>query len=131
MDQRLTDDTIHIAHLGLCELRQMKDGELDWFVLIPKRQNIVEWIDLTNEEQLTLCQEIDLVCSVVLKHGTGDKLNIATLGNVVSQFHLHIVYRKKGDRAWPGPIWGTKGDDLFRVNESEKWISIFAALAQS
>lgn len=124
INERLLNDSEFIKSLPLCELRLMKDGDLDWFLLIPRIPNATEWIDLTTKEQTLLCQEIDLV-SRKLKETNDGKINIATLGNVVSDLHIHVLARKVGDRAWPGPIWGTKAVNEFDPSRVLFWKSKF------
>lgn len=125
MDSRLTQDSVLIHEFTLSQLRLMKDGELDWFLLIPKRQGVVEWLDLLVEEQKQLLEEINLVSQNLKLYGEGQKINIASLGNVVPQFHLHIVNRKHDDRAWPGPIWGTTSQLEFNEERVQFWKNHF------
>ncbi len=108
IDSRFENDSIFLADLSLSQLRLMNDGELDWFILIPKREDIIEWSDLGQEDQLLLNQEINMLVNLLKELPEVKKVNVANLGNIVSQFHVHIIGRKFGDRAWPGPIWGTK-----------------------
>lgn len=131
MDPRLLNDSVFLGQMKFCELRLMKDADLEWMILVPKRNGIIEWTDMTREEQLQLSQEIHLVCVALQQHGKGEKLNIATLGNVVAQFHLHIVYRKRGDRAWPGPIWGSEMNKNFDSHKIEFWRSHLRELFQT
>src|SRR5262249_12578949 len=77
-----------------------------WLILVPRHPSAVEIIDLSDQEQELLMDEIALL-SHVLKDATAcDKLNVAAIGNVVSQLHVHIVARRIGDAAWPKPVWG-------------------------
>lgn len=124
MNEKLLNDSEFIKKLELCELRLMKDGDLDWFLLIPLRENVVEIIDLSSVEQQLLMQEIDYVSRQVKKHNSG-KLNIGALGNIVRDLHIHIVARVEGDRAWPGPIWGTKPKADFDPDRLFFWRDIF------
>ncbi len=107
INPRFLEDSDFVAELELCHLRLMKDGDLDWFMMIPKVEGAREWIDLSAQQQIQLTKEIDLV-SRKLKSVNSGKINIGSLGNVVSDLHIHVLSREVGDRAWPGPIWGTK-----------------------
>lgn len=107
MDERLLKDSEFIKDLKLCELRLMKDGDLDWFMLIPKVSGATEIIDLSQTQQQILMEEISYVSEKLRIHNSG-KINIGALGNIVRQLHVHVLARKEGDRAWPGPIWGSK-----------------------
>lgn len=106
LDPRLARDTTMIGRLGLCELRLINDCRWPWLILVPQRNDITEFHDLTPLDQTMLIFETCLV-SKALKSLTGaDKINIGSLGNIVPMFHLHIVARRDGDPNWPGPVWG-------------------------
>ncbi|MER0239130.1 HIT family protein [Fulvimarina sp. MAC8] len=103
---RLEADSYTIKKLGLCELRLMDDSRWPWLLLIPRRPDIVEFFDMTNLDQTMLSFEHGLVAEPFKKLTGCDKLNIGILGNVVPQFHSHIIARSEGDSNWPGPVWG-------------------------
>lgn len=121
MDERLISDSEYICDLKLCQLRLNRDGDLDWFILIPKRENLVELIDLDSDEQVQLMKEIDYVSRILKEYSCPDKINVANLGNIVSQLHIHVLARYKTDRAWPGPIWGTLAQKNFDDNNVKTW----------
>ncbi len=121
IDKRILKDSTFLKGLGLCQLRLYKDGDLDWFLLVPQRENIVDWTDLTAKEQQVLTTEINYVCTLLKKYSKPDKINIGTLGNMVPQMHVHIIARMKNDRAWPGPIWGTKTLKNYQPFMAEIW----------
>ena len=106
MDSRLSSDSFFVKDLGLSELRLFNHSSLVWLILIPKRDNLVELIDLTFEEQVELLQEINLISKVLKKTFPCDKLNIASLGNIVSQLHVHIIARRKNDPYFPKSPFG-------------------------
>ena len=106
LDDRLAQDTIEIGHLNLCEVRLQKCTDVVWLVLIPKREGIVEVTDLSVPDQNLLWQEILRATRLLQSHFEHDKINIATLGNVVPQLHTHIIARSKNDPHWPSPVWG-------------------------
>jgi len=106
LDSRLAGDSVGVADLGLCHVRLMNDATYPWLLLIPRRAGLVEVIDLSRDERTALMDEIALA-SAALRGMTGcDKLNVAALGNMVPQLHVHIIARFRGDPAWPGPVWG-------------------------
>ena len=106
LDPRLEADTHPVSRLGLNELRLMNDARWVWLILIPQREGIVEMFDLTPLDQTLLTFETALAAEA-LKKATGcDKINIGALGNVVPQFHLHVIARREGDENWPRPVWG-------------------------
>ncbi len=103
---QLEKDTIPLGDLPLSRVLVVNDATSPWLLLVPRRLGADEIIDLTEVEQAQLMTEIDRV-SRALKEVTGcDKLNVAALGNVVSQLHVHIIARRKDDAAWPKPVWG-------------------------
>lgn len=106
LDPRLAKDSMLISRLGLCELRLINDARWPWLILVPQRAGIVEFFDLTPLDQTMLTFETSLVAEALKKAANCDKINLGTLGNVVEQFHYHLVARNKGDANWPGPVWG-------------------------
>jgi diadenosine tetraphosphate (Ap4A) HIT family hydrolase len=104
---QLADDTISIGDLPLARVLLMNDANYPWTVLVPRRAGAVEIIDLDEGEQTMLMSEIALVAGVLRDVTACDKLNIATIGNLVPQLHVHVVARRRDDAAWPRPVWGT------------------------
>lgn len=105
-DPRLEADSIAVADLALSAVRLSRDGAYPWVILVPRRAGVTELFDLSAQDRAVLTEEIAQV-SAALKAITGcDKLNVAAIGNVVSQLHIHVVARFRTDKAWPGPIWG-------------------------
>lgn len=106
LDPRIEGDSRPVMWLGLCELRVQDDRRWPWLVLVPQRAGITEMHDLTPLDQAMLTFEIAMVAKG-LKAATGcHKINVAALGNVVPQLHVHIVARNEGDAGWPGPVFG-------------------------
>lgn len=106
LDQRLENDTLLVGDFELCRLLLMNDNRYPWFILVPKREDITEVFQLSDQEQLLMWQEATRLAEVLKDTFKGDKVNIASLGNVVSQLHVHVIVRKKTDAAWPSPVWG-------------------------
>ena len=121
IDKRILNDTEFLTDFELCQVRLYKDGDLDWFVLIPRVEAVVDWPDLDSNQQIKLTQEIDKVCRLLKKYSKFDKINVASLGNMVPQMHIHIVARRKGDRAWPNAIWGTKSKKSYQSFMLDQW----------
>ena len=94
------------TNLPLCNVRLMDNKKFPWIVMVPRSADASEWIDLTREQQHQLSDEIAVVSHILKALVTPDKLNIATLGNQVSQLHVHVIARYKGDAAWPNPVLG-------------------------
>lgn len=120
INERIEKDTEYLTTLKLSELRLLKDGDLDWFVLVPKVKGLIEWCDLKLDQQYELTREIDFL-SKKLKALGYDKVNIGSLGNIVPQLHIHVIGRRKSDRAWPGAIWGTSSIKDFNKNKVKLW----------
>ena len=103
---QLARDTTFVGDLALSRVLLMNDANYPWLILVPRRDGAVEIVDLTDEDQQQLMHEIALA-STVLKTATQcEKLNVATIGNVVPQLHVHVVARQQSDPAWPKPVWG-------------------------
>jgi diadenosine tetraphosphate (Ap4A) HIT family hydrolase len=123
LDPQLARDTFAIGELPLARVLLMNDVNYPWLILVPRHPGAVEIIDLDDDQQDLLMDEIALV-SRVLKDITGcDKLNVAAIGNVVQQLHVHIVARRKGDAAWPKPVWGAAPARPYDNMERDKLIA--------
>ena len=125
LNSTLKKDSDFICDLKLCELRLIRDGELDWFILIPKINDLVEVHDLSRDNQIQLMDEINQVSKVLKKNVSPKKINIAAIGNMVSQLHIHIIARFETDRAWPGVIWGTKAVKTCLSHRASFWRELF------
>lgn len=123
LNSRIENDSVLIKDLDLCQLRLIKDGDLDWFLLIPKKNDIFEIYELDESDQLLLLYEINHVSKLLVDTKTPDKLNVAAIGNIVPQLHIHIIARYKDDRAWPNPIWGTNSKKTFDESNIQFWQS--------
>jgi diadenosine tetraphosphate (Ap4A) HIT family hydrolase len=106
LNPHLEKDTINIGDLPLSRVLVIKDANYPWLLLVPRRPDTVEIIDLSEVEQAQLMTEINRVARALKDIAKPDKLNIAALGNAVPQLHIHIIARRKTDAAWPRPVWG-------------------------
>lgn len=106
LDPRLDADTLAVLDLPLSSLRLSIDGNYPWLVLVPRRPGLVEVLDLEPVDRARLWDEVERVAQALRALTGADKLNIAALGNVVSQLHVHVIARFHGDAAWPSPVWG-------------------------
>lgn len=113
LDPRLENDTFAIADWPLCQVRLIKDARYVWLVLIPKRAGITEIIDLVPIDRVRLSAEIDRAAAGLKRSVPCDKLNIAALGNMVAQLHVHVIARRKTDAAWPKPVWGLGNPEAY------------------
>ena len=106
LDPRLQRDTYLLGDFPLCRLLLMNDSNYPWFILVPKRAGAREIHHLASEDQQQLWCESAELSRWLEQSFSYDKLNVAALGNIVSQLHLHHVARRVADPAWPGPVWG-------------------------
>ncbi|WP_252106203.1 MULTISPECIES: HIT domain-containing protein [unclassified Halomonas] len=109
LDSRLAADTLSLADLPLCRALLMNDARYPWVILVPRRQGVREIFELSSDDQTQLHRETTALGQALHLAFQGDKLNVAALGNVVSQLHVHLVVRFEQDDAWPAPVWG-KGE---------------------
>jgi diadenosine tetraphosphate (Ap4A) HIT family hydrolase len=103
---QLLEDGLLLGRFPLCHLLLMCDANYPWFILVPNRENISEIHQLSADDQSQLLKESSLLAESLLESFQGDKMNIAALGNIVPQLHIHYVVRYQNDPAWPAPIWG-------------------------
>lgn len=106
LDPRLQQDTLPIGDFPLCRLLLSNDSNYPWFILVPRREAISEIFQLDVADQQLLWQETTALAQWLKDSFDADKMNVATLGNVVSQLHMHVIVRKRDDAAWPAPVWG-------------------------
>nr|WP_189673447.1 MULTISPECIES: HIT domain-containing protein [unclassified Pseudomonas] len=106
MDTRLQQDCLVLGDFPLCRLLLSKDANYPWFILVPRRAGVSEVFDLSQEDQAQLFKETTDLSQALKGEFKADKMNVATLGNVVSQLHMHVIVRRHGDVAWPAPVWG-------------------------
>lgn len=103
---RLAADTFAVGELPLCRLLLMNDALYPWCILVPRREGAREIYLLDESDRHQLWRESAQLSRALMQAFAGHKLNVAALGNVVPQLHLHHIVRYPGDPAWPGPVWG-------------------------
>ncbi|GGK61042.1 HIT domain-containing protein [Amphritea balenae] len=108
LDSRLENDCITLGNFPLSRLLLMNDANYPWFILVPRRAEASEIYHLSAEDQVQLLHESSFLAENLHDVFDGDKMNIAAIGNMVKQLHLHHVVRYQGDVAWPAPVWGAK-----------------------
>ena len=106
LDERLQQDCIFICDLPLSSLLLSKDANYPWFILVPRVANATEYLDLMPEQIRQFWMESEWLSEMIMSLFSPDKLNIAALGNVVEQLHVHHIGRFHHDIAWPNPVWG-------------------------
>jgi diadenosine tetraphosphate (Ap4A) HIT family hydrolase len=103
---RLAADTTLVADWALCRVLLMNDARYPWLILVPRRAGLTEIHELKHAERMVLIEEINRASLGLKTLANAAKINVGALGNLVPQLHIHIVARKPGDAAWPGPVWG-------------------------
>ena len=106
LDNRLEADTLLLGAFPLSLLLLSKDANYPWCILVPQREDIREIYQLNGADRQQLLDESCLVAETLNTLFAGDKINVAAIGNMVPQLHMHHVVRFKTDAAWPGPVWG-------------------------
>ena len=119
LDNRLHNDTFFVCDLSLCRVLLMNDSQFSWLILVPMKNDIAEIIDLSEEEQITLLKESALASKAMQSLFSPLKLNVAALGNVVRQLHVHHVARFENDCAWPKPVWGNQPAVAYNTNDAQ------------
>ncbi|MGF1546569.1 MAG: HIT domain-containing protein [Thiotrichales bacterium] len=106
LDPRLAADTRVLGDFPLCRLLLMNDANYPWFILVPRVAGATELHRLSPSAQQQLMSESCALAAYLAEAFAADRINVATLGNVVPQLHTHHVVRYRGDPAWPAPVWG-------------------------
>jgi diadenosine tetraphosphate (Ap4A) HIT family hydrolase len=103
---RLAADTVPVGDLALSRVLLANDANYPWLILVPRRPGLTELIDMDPNEQVQLLAEVDAAARALKSITECEKLNIAAIGNLVPQLHVHVVARRHTDAAWPKPVWG-------------------------
>jgi diadenosine tetraphosphate (Ap4A) HIT family hydrolase len=132
LDERLENDSTWVFDFPLSELRLINDAQFTWFILVPRVKQVKEIIDLNEEQQIALLRESSTLSRVLKDLFKPDKLNVAAIGNVVSQLHVHHICRFKKDVAWPAPVWGRQPMVAYSLDEQNALIgTVQKALTRS
>ena len=119
LDNCLARDTIHLVELPLCRFLLMNDKRYPWLILVPRYNGLSEVHDLSEKDQSILIFEITCATRALKKLFSPDKMNVAALGNMVSQLHIHVIARFKKDEAWPNPVWGIGKSESYSKKEAK------------
>lgn len=123
MNEKLAGDTLFIGEFPLCSVMLMNNRLYPWIILVPKRNGAKEIIDLSKDDRAILIEEIASASDVMKNVYWPDKLNIAAIGNIVEQLHIHIISRFKTDDSWPEPVWG-KGSEPYTEQGKRESVTI-------
>lgn len=116
LDERLAADTFPIADLPLSRVLLMNDARYPWVILVPRHASISEVFELPADNQQQLWREATQLGEAMKTVLNGDKVNIASLGNVVRQLHVHVVLRRHDDATWPAPVWGNGSPEPYGLD---------------
>lgn len=126
LDPRLAEGGFLLAESELCLLLLMNNKVAPWFVLVPKISGVSELYELDSHSQAVLLKEINELSGFVKAQFTSDKLNIAAIGNIVKQLHIHVVGRHEDDDCWPGVVWGADFSEPYQQAEVDEMIDIIS-----
>lgn len=124
LNSKLKEDCFFVVDLKLSSLLLMNDSNYIWFILVPKKDGLVELIDLDFDEQIELLKEINQISNILKNQFKVEKLNIATLGNVVNQLHIHVIGRFKRDISFPKPVWGAVDAKSYSQEKAQEIINL-------
>ena len=106
LDPRLAADTLPVCDLPLSTVCLMNDSRFPWLLLVPRRVGASELLDLEPADRLRLWDEVSIASRALMAVTKPKKLNVGAIGNIVAQFHVHVVARREEDATWPRPVWG-------------------------
>lgn len=117
IDKRLADDSFTLGEFETSIVLLMNNKVAPWFVLVPKVVSVSELYELDESTQALLWKDINCLSKFIKSHFTVDKLNVAAIGNIVKQLHIHVVARTEKDHCWPGVVWGTEFSEVYPEEE--------------
>ena len=123
LDGSLAKDTIHLLELPLCRVLLMNDRRYPWLILVPRYNSLSEIHDLRDKDQSTLIFEVTAATRALEKLFHPKKINVASLGNMVSQLHIPVIARLEEDEAWPNPVWGIGKSESYSRNEGKRLVN--------
>lgn len=129
LDPRLRADSHAVIRWPLSDVRLYDDARWPWLLLVPRRPGAVDLFDLDMVDRAALVEEAAAAARVVASlGGPCDKTNVATLGNMVAQMHVHVIARHRGDPAWPKPVWGVGAAEPYGASDRDALVERLRAL---
>ncbi len=119
LDPQLSADTLYLGNFKLCALLLMNDKQYPWFILVPRLPNKREIHELDRDDLISYQIESNIVAKMIMAQFKPDKLNIAVIGNIVPQLHIHHIARYKNDASWPKPVWGQRAPVSYSSTEGD------------
>ena len=123
LDSHLAKDNFILGEFETSLVLLMNNKVAPWFVLVPKVAGVSELYELDKDMQASLMDEINRLSEFVKQQFVVDKLNVAAIGNIVKQLHIHVVARAEGDYCWPGVVWGTDFSEQYLAEEVDELVS--------
>lgn len=117
LDDQLAKDCHLITAWPLSQVLLMDDRRYPWLILVPAKPGLCEPFDLNANDQQQLWREAAVVGDFMKTRFRADKMNIAALGNVVSQLHVHVIARRRNDASFPSPVWGVGQGERYAEQE--------------
>ena len=105
LNSRLLGESTFVTKLTLSQVRLNNDSRFPWLILIPEIAGLKELHEIPEEHQTIVHKEMNFCSTVLQKFTSADKMNVAALGNLVPQLHIHVIARKHNDSTWPQPVW--------------------------
>ena len=120
---QLREDCLILGRFTLSYLLLMNDSQYPWLILVPDRTAVTEIYHLTDQDQRQLWLESASLSAHIMTQFNGDKLNVAAMGNIVPQLHIHHIVRFQNDAAWPAPVWGKTKPTAYTDEELKQFCS--------
>lgn len=120
LNATIANDTVELGKIGISRVLLLKDSNYPWVMLVPEVANLTELHQLEESQLQDVMNSVSFVSKKMKDFYNADKMNIANIGNIVSQLHIHVVARFEGDKAWPGPIWGHSPWELYSPEKLEE-----------
>lgn len=121
---QLAADTVSVATWPLCEVLLLNDANYPWLVLVPARADLRDFHDLSADDMVVAGEEISRASEALSTLFKPTKINVAALGNMVPQLHIHVIARFADDPAWPNPIWGIVPAEPYGTEALEKRLAV-------
>ncbi|KKJ75683.1 diadenosine tetraphosphate hydrolase [Kiloniella litopenaei] len=119
LHERLEADTLFIKDLTHSRVLLMNDNQYPWLILVPRYPNLRDLHDLSKDQLTEVMEEVRLVSDILVEEFKAFKINVAALGNMVPQLHIHVIARYEDDPAWPGPVWGVHPAKAYDSNKAQ------------
>lgn len=125
---QLRADSLTVGQLPLCDLRLVNDSRFHWCLLIPRIPNISELHHLPTAHRQSMMSEVETLSNYLLENTDATKINVASLGNMVPQLHIHVIGRHDKDPAWPNSVWAAGSAENYTKADAQ---AIIVALRDS